>query len=85
MTEPGDRIIIGCDHGAFALKETIKAWLESQSLPVEDIGTHDETSVHYPEYGRRVAEAVSRGAFERGILLCGTGLGMSMVANRFPG
>jgi len=85
MTEKQDAILIGCDHGAYALKETIKTWLENQPLPVKDIGTHDETSVHYPDYGRSVASAISRGEYRRGILLCGTGLGMSMVANRFPG
>ncbi|MCM2284945.1 MAG: ribose 5-phosphate isomerase B [Desulfobacula sp.] len=77
-------IIIGSDHAAFELKEKIKAWLIDKGYPVEDAGTHSSASVNYVDYGRKVAGAVSRGEFSRGILLCGTGLGMSMVANRFP-
>jgi len=76
-------IIIGSDHAAFELKEKIKAWLLSKGYSVEDAGTHSSASVNYVDYGRKVAGAVSRGEFSRGILLCGTGLGMSMVANRF--
>ena len=77
-------IIIGSDHAAFELKEKIKAWLLSKGYSVEDAGTHGPASVNYVDYGRKVAGAVSRGEFSWGILLCGTGLGMSMVANRFP-
>ncbi len=76
-------IIIGCDHAAYDLKEIIKAYLLDNDLPVEDIGTHGTQSVHYPEYGGKVAARVGSGEFERGILICGTGLGMSMVANRY--
>lgn len=76
-------IIIGSDHAAFELKEKIKAWLLGKGYSVEDAGTHSTASVNYVDYGRKVAAAVSRGEFSRGILLCGTGLGMSMVANRF--
>ncbi len=76
-------IIIGSDHAAFELKEKIKAWLLDKGYLVEDAGTHSSASVNYVDYGRKVAGAVSRGEFSRGILLCGTGLGMSMVANRF--
>lgn len=77
-------IIIGSDHAAVGLKEFVIAHLESRGIPVTDIGTHGIASVHYTEYGMKVAEAVSRGEFSRGVLLCGTGLGMSMVANRYP-
>lgn len=77
-------IIIGSDHAAFELKEKIKTWLLDKGYSVEDAGTHNTASVNYVDYGRKVAGAVSRGEFSRGILLCGTGLGMSMVANRFP-
>nr|NJM02473.1 ribose 5-phosphate isomerase B [Desulfobacula sp.] len=77
-------IIIGSDHAAFELKEKIKAWLLGEGYAVEDAGTHNTASVNYVDYGRKVAGAVSRGEFSRGILLCGTGLGMSMAANRFP-
>jgi len=76
-------IIIGSDHAAFELKEKIKAWLLGKGYRIEDAGTHSTASVSYVEYGRKVAGEVSRGHFSRGILLCGTGLGMSMVANRF--
>ena len=78
-------VIIGCDHAAFPLKETIKAFLAGTGLEVEDVGTHSEASVDYPDYGAKVAGGVSSGKFTRGILLCGSGIGMSMVANRFPG
>ena len=77
-------IIIGSDHAAVALKQFVCEYLESRGIPVEDVGTHSSDSVHYTEYGRTVAQAVSEGRYSRGILLCGTGLGMSMVANRFP-
>lgn len=76
-------IIIGSDHAAFELKEKIKGYLLQKGFKVEDAGTHDTASVSYVDYGKKVAQAVSQGRFSRGILLCGTGLGMSMVANRF--
>ncbi|WP_419660727.1 RpiB: ribose-5-phosphate isomerase B [Desulfosarcina variabilis str. Montpellier] len=86
MTESSapKRIIIGCDHAAYRLKETIKSAMADQGIDVTDVGTHSETSMDYPETGKIVAEKVSSGEFERGILICGTGLGMSMVANKFP-
>jgi ribose 5-phosphate isomerase B len=78
-------VIIGCDHAAYPLKETVKNFLADAGIEVEDAGTYGEESVDYPDYGARVAGGVSTGAFSRGILLCGSGIGMSMVANRFPG
>lgn len=77
-------IIIGSDHAAFGLKEKIKDLLFNLGYRVEDAGTNSEASVNYADFGKKVAGAVSKGEFPRGILLCGTGLGMSMVANRFP-
>ncbi len=77
-------IIIGSDHAAYVLKEKIKEFLHSKGYVVEDVGTHNEDSVNYVNFGEKVARAVSEGEFSRGILLCGTGLGMSMVANKFP-
>ena len=77
-------IIIGSDHAAFELKEKIKAFLFKLGMEVEDVGASDGNSVNYVEFGSKVAGAVSDKTFERGILLCGTGLGMSIVANRFP-
>lgn len=76
-------IIIGCDHAAYQLKEKIKELLVSKGYSVEDVGTHSETSVDYPDFGVQVASQVSDGTHQRGILMCGTGLGMSMVANKY--
>lgn len=77
-------IVMGSDHAAFPLKEKIKAYVSEKGIEVLDVGTHSEDSADYPDVGRAVASRVSEGAFERGILLCGTGLGMSMVANKYP-
>jgi len=84
MSENKTPIIIGSDHAAFDLKEKIKAFLVDRGIDVEDAGSHSEDSVDYPDFGIKVASMVSTGKFERGILLCGTGIGMSMVANKFP-
>lgn len=77
-------VVIGSDHAAYALKETIKAFLVARSIDVEDVGCHSEDSVDYPDIGIKVASMVSSGKFGQGILMCGTGIGMSMVANKFP-
>ncbi len=77
------KIAIASDHGGYKLKEYIKTLLKDHD--VTDLGTDSEDSVDYPDYGVKVAEAVAKGKFERGILICGTGLGMSMVANKVPG
>jgi ribose 5-phosphate isomerase B len=84
MPEKQTPIIIGCDHAAYDLKEKVKAFLTERGIDVEDAGCHSEDSVDYPDFGIKVASMVSTGKFERGILMCGTGLGMSMVANKFP-
>lgn len=79
-------LAIGCDHAAVALKNAVKQYLaEDRGISVDDAGAFDETSVDYPDYALRVARAVAEGRFPGGILLCGTGLGMSMAANRVPG
>lgn len=83
-TEPERGIVIGCDHAAFKLKELIKKHMEDLGFPVTDVGAFSEASVDYSDIGADVASRISKGAFDRGILLCGTGLGMSMVANKFP-
>jgi ribose 5-phosphate isomerase B len=80
-----ETIIIGSDHAAYPMKETIKSYLESEGFTVEDAGALGTDSVDYPDFGIKVASAISCGKHKRGILMCGTGLGMSMVANRFPG
>ena len=78
------RIIIGCDHAGFSLKEFIKDYLSVLNFAIEDCGTFSYDSVDYPDFGIQVAQKVSSGEYPRGILICGTGIGMSMVANKFP-
>ncbi len=77
--------IIASDHGGIELKESVKKFLESRGIEVRDLGTMNSDSVDYPDYGEKVGRAVSRGEAEKGILICGTGIGMSIVANKFPG
>ena len=79
------KIIIGSDHAGYLMKEKVKTHLQDQDIQVEDVGTHSEESVDYTDFGKKVASKVSDGTFDHGILICGTGLGMSMVANRFRG
>lgn len=78
-------IAIGCDHAGFELKEHLKGFLERNGHKVEDCGTYDEQSVDYPDFARKVAEAVASGRVEVGLLMCGTGMGMTMVANKVRG
>lgn len=78
------RIAIGSDHAGYELKESIKGFLKQNKYEVEDLGTDSPESVDYPDYARKVSEAVLGGC-EFGILICGSGIGMSMSANRFPG
>lgn len=78
-------IAIGSDHAGFELKERIKAFLDARGIRWEDFGTNSADSTDYPDYGFPVAEAVARGAFELGILVCGTGIGMSILANKVRG
>ncbi|KIH78176.1 ribose 5-phosphate isomerase [Geoalkalibacter ferrihydriticus DSM 17813] len=78
-------IVIGSDHGGLALKEAVIGFLEMQGFKVDDVGTSNQESVDYPDFGEKVARLVSRGEVSRGILICGTGIGMSIVANKFPG
>jgi len=84
MPEKRTPIIIGSDHAAYDLKEKVKGFLIERGIDVEDAGCYSENSVDYPDFGIKVASMVSAGKFERGILMCGTGIGMSMVANKFP-
>ncbi|MGN6278375.1 MAG: ribose 5-phosphate isomerase B [Sphingomonas sp.] len=78
------RIAIASDHAAVALKRALGAWLRETGHKVDDLGTHDDGRVDYPDYGYRVADAVSSGAAERGIALCGSGIGISIAVNRNP-
>jgi len=79
------KIAIGCDHSALALKETIKSYLESRMIPFEDFGSFTTESSDYPRIAELVSKAILSGQFDRGILICGTGVGMSITANKFPG
>jgi ribose 5-phosphate isomerase B len=79
------RIAIGSDHAGFQLKETVKARLVANGIEVTDAGTDNEASVDYPDYAAKVAHEVASGAADRGILVCGTGIGMAMAANKGPG
>ncbi|MDD6213479.1 MAG: ribose 5-phosphate isomerase B [Clostridiales bacterium] len=78
-------IAIGSDHGGFALKQEVKAYLEKNGLEYKDFGCYDETSCDYPEIGRMVAHAVADGSCEKGIVICGTGIGISIAANKVKG
>lgn len=77
--------VIGSDHGGLELKKAIKDFLEQRGREVEDLGTVNSDSVDYPDFGEKVARAVGEGRAESGVLICGTGIGMSIVANKFPG
>lgn len=78
------KIAIGNDHRGYNLKLRIAGWLKSNSHDVEDFGAHSEESADYPDYAVKVARAVACGDAHRGILICGTGIGMSMAANKLP-
>jgi ribose 5-phosphate isomerase B len=79
------KIALGADHGGYSLKEKIKNWLESSGYTVVDFGCSSAESVDYPEYALMVANEVATGTEDIGILVCGTGIGMSMTANKVPG
>ncbi len=78
-------IAIGCDHAGVELKRDIISLLHDLHIECTDYGTNGTESVDYPDFGEKVSEAVSSGKIEKGILICGTGIGMSIVANKFPG
>ena len=79
------KIAIASDHGGFDLKETVKAHLLNDGWEIDDLGPSNEDSVDYPDYGIKLAEIIANKKVERGIVICGTGVGMSIVVNRFPG
>jgi ribose 5-phosphate isomerase B len=81
-----EKIAISSDHGGYILKEIIKLYLQKkEDLEVIDLGTNSEESVDYPVYGKKTAEAVASGATDRGIVICGTGIGISIAANKIKG
>ena len=79
------KIIIGCDHGGLNLKNAVIAHLNAKGIAVEDVGTYTPASCNYPDYAHKVCEKVQDGTYELGILICGTGIGMSMAANKHVG
>ncbi len=79
------KIAIGADHAGFPLKQKIKEWLTERGVEVEDEGTNSTDSVDYPDFARKVGEDVAGKKVDRGILVCGSGIGMSMAANKVPG
>jgi ribose 5-phosphate isomerase B len=86
MAEKGvKRIAVGADHAGYEVKERIKESLQKDGYEVIDFGTHAGESVDYPDFARLVAQSVSRAETQRGILVCGTGLGMAITANKFRG
>ena len=78
-------IALGCDHGGYELKQEIIKYLEENNLPFKDFGCYDNSSVDYPIYARKVTDAITHGECDKGILICGTGIGMSIAANKVRG
>lgn len=79
------KIAIGSDHGGFELKEYIKEYLKEKAYDVKDFGTHSNASVDYPDFGKKVGEAVVNEDYDFGIVFCGTGIGISIAANKVHG
>ena len=79
------RVAIGSDHGGFKLKEVIKEYLIEKGYKVDDLGCYSEESVDYPDFALKVANAVAGGEYEFGVLMCGTGIGISIAANKVKG
>jgi len=78
-------IAFGCDHGGVELKDFLVGYLKSKGIEVNDCGTQGRESVDYPDFGREVSRRVSTGETDRGVLICTSGIGMSILANKFPG
>lgn len=79
------KVAIGCDHAGIELKDAVREVLKEQGAQVIDLGTHERDSVDYPDYGAAVARAVVSGEADLGVVLCGTGIGISIAANKVPG
>ena len=79
------RVAIGADHAGVILKDELRRWLDGRGIACTDFGTHSGDSVDYPDYAIAVARAVAAGDFERGILVCGSGIGMAIAANKISG
>lgn len=78
-------LVIGSDHGGLNLKAALTSYLTRRGFEVQDAGTHSDASVDYPVYGLKVAERIASGQAQLGVLICGTGIGMSIAANKIPG
>ena len=83
-SSPKPRIALGADHAGFPIKETIREFLQNAGYPLEDLGTWSEESVDYPDYGKAVGERVASHQADYGIAVCGTGIGISIAANKVP-
>ncbi|NJO37913.1 MAG: RpiB/LacA/LacB family sugar-phosphate isomerase [Rhizobiales bacterium] len=79
------KVVMAADHLGLPLKDAVKAHLEKRGIAVDDLGVNSEDPVDYPDVGRQLAERIAAGDYERGILVCGTGAGMAIVANKVPG
>ena len=79
------KIAIGCDHGGYLLKQDILIWMEENDIDYEDVGCFNTDSVDYPVFGEKVARAVASGEYDRGIVICTTGIGISIAANKVKG
>lgn len=78
-------IALGCDHGGLELKKTVMSYLDAQNIEYKDFGTYTSESCDYPVYGKAVANAVAKGECDKGIIICGTGIGISITANKVKG
>ncbi len=78
------KIALGCDHAAYEMKEAVKKWLSEHNYIVEDFGTDSPDSIDYPDIIHPLAKAINDGEIERGIIMCGSGIGVSIVANKYP-
>ena len=78
-------IALGCDHGGYELMQEVKAYLDKQGLEYQDFGCYSNEAVDYPVYARKVGHAIQNGTCDKGILICGTGIGMSIAANKHKG
>lgn len=85
MSDKRKKIVIGADHFGLPLKNIIRDYLREKGYEVDDMGVNTEDPVDYPDIGAAVAERVSKGEYDRGVLVCGTGAGMAIVANKVPG
>lgn len=85
MAEKSKRVALGCDHAGFELKEIIINRLKARGILFHDFGTYSSESADYPDFAHAVAKSVNSGEFEKGILICGSGNGVNMTANKYPG